>query len=370
LEGLYLLVYSEGLDEPLRFSRLTSGRSRCDSRAETRSARSAEPCIVKNIGVDVLPRLKNLINLSQLERKSYNKIVIFLTIGRDVKSLLFKSRQIKVASLVIINLVCNLAFNNPINAFQSNFANYKSFTKQEKNTAKLVRRGKFKVVYSPTKNQFYKEFQQAIKESQGFEEISSELNKTIAIPVNLTINFAECKEINAFYQPAKHQIVMCYELLEYFAKLFVDEYDSEEELGTAMIGATLFTFFHELGHALIDVLELPITGKEEDAVDQLATILLTEAGDEGTQAILAAAHWFLLQSSQPKESTELPFWDEHSLDMQRFYGIVCWLYGSNPKKYASLVKSINLPATRAQRCSGEYTQVYKSWDKLLSPYVL
>ena len=38
-----------------------------------------------------------------------------------------------------------------------------------------------------------------------------------------------------------------------------------------MRGVTVSTFFHELGHALIDAWDLPITGREEDAADQLPT---------------------------------------------------------------------------------------------------
>ncbi|MBI5001896.1 hypothetical protein HZC31_00760, partial [Candidatus Woesearchaeota archaeon] len=46
------------------------------------------------------------------------------------------------------------------------------------------------------------------------------------------------------------------------------------------------------GHALVDVLELPITGKEEDAVDQLSTLLLIYGGWD--QAALRGAVWFYL----------------------------------------------------------------------------
>jgi hypothetical protein len=33
-------------------------------------------------------------------------------------------------------------------------------------------------------------------------------------------------------------------------------------------GAMMFVFFHEFGHMAIDVLKLPSTGPEEDAVDE------------------------------------------------------------------------------------------------------
>ena len=35
-------------------------------------------------------------------------------------------------------------------------------------------------------------------------------------------------------------------------------------------------FYHELGHALIDQLDLPVLGKEEDAADILSVLLIDE----------------------------------------------------------------------------------------------
>lgn len=46
-------------------------------------------------------------------------------------------------------------------------------------------------------------------------------------------------------------------------------------------GAVFFAFLYELGHALVDQLELPVTGKEEDAVDQLAAVILDEGAQQG-----------------------------------------------------------------------------------------
>ena len=64
-------------------------------------------------------------------------------------------------------------------------------------------------------------------------------------------------------------------------ELFKDDYPVEAERDEAVAGAFIFVFFHELGHALIDVYELPITGREEDAVDQLSTWILTDGTDDG-----------------------------------------------------------------------------------------
>ncbi|HEX8338289.1 MAG TPA: DUF4344 domain-containing metallopeptidase, partial [Pyrinomonadaceae bacterium] len=124
--------------------------------------------------------------------------------------------------------------------------------------------------------------------------------------------------------------------------------------------------FHELGHALVDAYGLPITGREEDAVDQLSVLLLADGTQEGEKMVLDAAVSFSKQGGG--ELDELAFADEHSLDRQRYYNIICLLYGQDEEKFASLVRDGTLPAARAERCSEEFARVDKAWDSLLAPY--
>ena len=232
--------------------------------------------------------------------------------------------------------------------------------------------GKFKVQHYPVEKPEYAKLEYIVKESEAFETLATALNETFIMPRDVTIKIGECGEANAFYSPRDHEIVMCYELMEVFANDFFKHVDSEAKLYEKVIYTTLFVFFHELGHALIGELDLPTTGKEEDAVDQLATIILTIAGSEAEEAeeiALAAAKQFELASAKQTDVRELAFWGEHSLDKQRYYTIVCLLYGSNPDKYTFLARQAELPENRAQRCEGEYVKTATSWLKLLAPYM-
>jgi Putative metallopeptidase len=231
-------------------------------------------------------------------------------------------------------------------------------------------KGVFKSLYVPVKNHDYAAIEAMMKKGKVLEELSSDLTKTIALPADITLSFDECGEVNAFYDPEKRQVHMCYELLEHFNEAFEPDAKNEAELDAAVEGAATFVFFHELGHALVHVLDLPVTGKEEDAVDQLSTLLLADGSDEGEQSVLTAARWFLLEHQQNDTDIEkLAFWDEHSLEAQRFYNIVCWLYGHDEKRYAGLVKTGLLPEERAARCAGEFQQLEKSWSRLLEPHL-
>jgi len=81
---------------------------------------------------------------------------------------------------------------------------------------------------------------------------------------------------------------------------------------------------------------------------------------------LSGAYWFQLQQ---KQGDKTPFWDEHAFNGQRFYNVLCMIYGSDPQKYGQFVTSGNLPKDRAQRCFEEYAKIKKGWEKLLQPHL-
>jgi hypothetical protein len=226
--------------------------------------------------------------------------------------------------------------------------------------------GDFKVVYTEIKNAEYAELAKELRDSKLLETIAADLNATIALPFDISISFEECGEPNAFYDPEKRRISMCLELIEDLNDVFQKKIESEDAAIEATLNATIFVFFHELGHALVDALKLPITGKEEDAVDQLSTFILADGTDEGEAAALDGAESFL---SDEEQIDNFPFWDEHSLGPQRFYNIVCWVYGQNPDKYLALVDQGVLPQERAVRCQDEYRQISNSWSTLLAPHL-
>jgi hypothetical protein len=237
---------------------------------------------------------------------------------------------------------------------------------QLKNLAGNTETPGFKVTYNPSNNPTHEEFRKIFEKDRVFEEVAEGLNKTIRIPTSVEINTVDCNTINAFYDPNTKRIVVCYELVSYFLGVFKPTAKNDTELGNAVLGALIFSFFHESGHGLIDILDIPAVGREEDSVDQLATLILIAAGDSGVNMALSGAYWFHLQAENGHKT---PFWDEHAFDGQRFYNILCLIYGSDPGKYARFVSAGNLPKDRALRCSEEYAKINKAWEKLLQPHL-
>lgn len=212
----------------------------------------------------------------------------------------------------------------------------------------------------------YKEMAAELKESAVLEEFAQEINAWIRLPAAVGVRFAECGEANAYYDPEPREIWMCFELLDDYYESMEESYDSDDELDAAVWNAFTVILFHELGHALIDVLDLPVTGREEDAVDQLAAWSLIDNA-EGDDAVLDAALSYYVSAEQSgNEFYDSDFADEHSLDPQRYYNLVCWVYGSDPDKHAALISEEWLPKERAARCPGEYEQIDKAWSRLLA----
>lgn len=231
-----------------------------------------------------------------------------------------------------------------------------------------IDKGDFRVTIKPPKDPDLKQLADIFTETRALHALAEGLNSALALPRNVAIILQDCGEPNAYYDGDKHEVVVCYELVARFEELFDEEVDSDEEMAEAMFGTTFFVFFHEVGHALVHVLELPVTGKEEDAVDQLATLVLLQDEEGGVMATLAAADGMLLEAADEEELDELPFWDEHSLDEQRFYAIACMIYGADPDKNAFVVDEKMLPPERAEQCPSEYAQIASAWEKLLAPH--
>jgi hypothetical protein len=131
-------------------------------------------------------------------------------------------------------------------------------------------------------------------------------------------------------------------------------------------------FYHELGHALIDVMGLAVLGNEEDAADTLSALLIHQLWKEDTAAALAydnALAFRLFAEDGERMGIEAAVWGVHSLDMQRYFNLVCLFYGADPQGRAALADELELPDNRRRSCPGEYQKAADSWGAMLNGYV-
>ncbi len=229
-------------------------------------------------------------------------------------------------------------------------------------------RGDFVVRPAVLESDDYTDLAAQLSEERWLEDVADVLNESLILPVDIGLRFAECGENNAYYIPEDREIQICIEMFEGERETFAAYYETEEEIEDAVNGSFLFTVFHEVGHALVDVLEIPFTGREEDTADSLAAWWLID-GDDGEESAIAGALSFYTDPEEAAEVDESDFADEHSLSQQRYYTLTCLVYGSDTDKYANLLEEEWLTPERAEQCPAEFERLTSTWYTLLDAHL-
>jgi hypothetical protein len=246
--------------------------------------------------------------------------------------------------------------------------NSKNIVKNNDLKNKRSDEGDFLVEHIPVQNSRYAEIDRQVKQEKLLERAADKLNRNLMLPYDIALRTKDCGEPNAYYDPQDHSVTVCYELMEHFYKLFKSTGKSDQAAYDKMFDAIRFAFLHELGHALIDAYKLPVMGNEEDAADRCSSyICLTQLGDEGVRAVLAAADAFAIEAKDSTPSNR-NLADEHLLQEQRFYNTLCMIYGSDTVKYDKIVKENYLPRERAVRCPSEFERSVQSWSNVFDPW--
>ena len=161
---------------------------------------------------------------------------------------------------------------------------------------------------------------------------------------------------------ARQQLVLVDERI---ARLSSDE---SARLTSFVVGNLYFVLAHELGHAVISQLNLPVLGRDEDAADSFATLsmLLIDTGLSDT-VLREAVRGFFLIAQRDKSEDQLPaIYDEHSLDMQRAFQIVCLMVGAHPKTFQDVAATAKMPPERQKSCGYDFKRAAYSWESLLA----
>lgn len=231
------------------------------------------------------------------------------------------------------------------------------------------------VRYLPTNDIKLQLITKKLQSDSSIQDAISLMNDEFIFPKPLTIVFGS--DDGPLYDPAVNDILIPYPFLDEVDQRFkAVNYAGDnqgkanpENLGQAVMDVVIHTLFHELAHALIATYELPIVGKEEDAADNLAAVLSIEYFENGAEIAISAADLFYLEGDEIVEFEEADFWDEHSLDLQRYYATLCHVYGSDDTQYAYLLEETGFSDERAELCIGDYERMTNNWLTLLDAYM-
>lgn len=86
------------------------------------------------------------------------------------------------------------------------------------------------------------------------------------------------------------------------------------------------------------------------------------------EAVLDTALIFLFWGEDTPKTFEM-FADEHLLGEQRFFNMLCWAYGYNPRSSVGQDAGFFLPESRRVRCTDEWDKLDRGMRNLLKPHI-
>ena len=230
---------------------------------------------------------------------------------------------------------------------------------------------KVHIVYQTPETVEERDIQKQILRTGNVQAIRNVINDNIRLPNDLTIIFG--MDDGPLYSSDDNEIWIPYGFIDEVEQRFTRAnytHDTHVSVEDATQDALMHTLFHEIAHALVFMLDIPVLGKEEDAADGLAVVLLIHFFENGRDIAISAADLFDLESEDREEFVAEDFWGEHSLDRQRFYSTLCQVYGSAPEDYAYIVNETGFSADRAELCIEEYENLSHSWFTVLDAHLI
>ena len=228
--------------------------------------------------------------------------------------------------------------------------------------------GQFQIAYLRPDTPALKPAEALVKEYRILERTRGSLS-FVELPRPLLLRFAECKDEDAWYDPKEHTVTFCYELVAHIQKIAPRRSQEGVARQEAIVGSVVFSLLHEIGHALIDMLEWPVLGREEDAADQLAAYMLLQLDKPLPQKLIGGAAWMWGQEARSDKPDREDFADVHSLSAQRFFNLLCIAYGADPNTFSFLTKKRYLPPSRAQGCGHEYKRLSFAVQKVFMGHI-
>jgi len=242
--------------------------------------------------------------------------------------------------------------------------------------------------YNEPQSEKYRPIYERLKERKILERLAaflSPLRLQSALMLSLEEGGPICKSPNSYYTGST--LHLCYSwfyMLENEASI---EYKREpNEPFTAatpglipgftraevIVGGTIGVILHELGHALFDIQDIPLLGREEDAADQINALIMMQFGPKIAQIAIKGefnvSHHSHAQLMQKQKGQIRPWQeaDSHSVDIQRAWNVLCIAYGKDPQTFSELAERL-LPRARREYCADEYKQVAHAFRKTVLP---
>jgi hypothetical protein len=211
-------------------------------------------------------------------------------------------------------------------------------------SAPAAAQGRWLVAYPEAKDPMYAAMQQMFAQQDILSAMIEPLNEFFPVSRDVTVELAECGRAGAFYDDSRPAVQMCYELL---------------------VGAFAFILLHQVGHAFVDLMDLPVEVPPEEAADQLAAVMVGMAEDDGLETVAEG----VVALDEMEVDWENPGSGQSALRGRRLGNLLCLLYGSDPDTYEYLVEEGHLTAEQADTCPQTFEDVGGEWVEMLEAHV-
>jgi hypothetical protein len=242
-------------------------------------------------------------------------------------------------------------------------------------------------------------YQQAFDDLQkrNILEQYSQFLAPLRLPHKLKLKAMQCTpqyDMSPFYSSSDRTLHFCYEFYQLVLNVAPIVTTPQGVTRESVISGTWAgVLLHETGHALFDMLDVPVFGREEDAADEVAAFIPLQFNKDVERTIIKGFAYFWLRLGQmggdpptrgmnpkdpnfPKDPQGRcnadPFChysEVHGTATQRFYNALCLGYGADREVFKDFIQLGWLPPARAANCAHEYQQLTRAFVKTILPFV-
>lgn len=220
---------------------------------------------------------------------------------------------------------------------------------------------------------------EALKRRHVLERLQAFLTP-LRLPKELVVRLAQCGAEKLPYQSGG-PVTICYEMVQRIIDITAQHTKDQDQQTLIVDGTFVQAVLHEVAHAVFDLLQVPIWGRDEDAADRLAALIMMQFGDQLAITTIAGTAKFFEYSNHAWTGAD--FADEGSPEPQQFYNYLCIAFGGDPLTFKFLGPgphpgsatrlpggaTTTLSQSRAEHCTREYLQVQHAFDLRIMPFV-
>jgi hypothetical protein len=198
----------------------------------------------------------------------------------------------------------------------------------------------------------------------------------------LVVKFDQCGGASYARYKRSGPVVVCYEFIEQVEKFAptapVHLIQTQGRLpvkpDAAVVGPVVQALIHEVALAAFDLLDIPVWGRQDDAADRVAALVLLQFSkfDLAWNTIVGTA-WFLASGALAPPDMS----DVRGVTAQRYYTTLCLAYAGNRRMFAGFVAferdnspaAGDLPNLRARGCPDEYEVLRHAFNTSIGPHI-